>query len=445
MRRGLALALLVLVLPACGGDDGGGGGASAGERSASPGLLVAQRLEDGELVDTLELLDPERPGDETVDVADVARGIPVGVNQALYEQGAEIVLLDAEAGEVTDLGLQIGDIDLNYSRASVAPGGERYVVLLAPTGEGAALVDLEDAEVTDLLGVAGDARVVLGAEMAGDGSAVLLNTDAGVHLVPTDDPDAAVQLGEGAGQLLGDGDRVLLTGPDGVVLRDLDADEETVVSEEPGGALVVGDRVLVGRDDEAVLLDPGSDDVLASAPFSTSGAAPVAVGETVLLPSGDGWTLVDGADATATPIPELDGLTPTFSGRPSRWVPFGDDEPDGNTLVAVDTEDGSVVDLLELGEDQLLVGLPLVADAGSAALVSTNDPDGTEVLVVDLDTGEQQPLGTAVQGAAFSPDGGRLAWSRGEDAELRIAPVDDLGSGEVVADGLALPIWLNGG
>jgi hypothetical protein len=205
----------------------------------------------------------------------------------------------------------------------------------------------------------------------------------------------------------------------------------------------VGERVLVGRGSEAVLLDPGSDEVLASAPFSTDGAAPVAVGDTVLLPGDGGWTLIDGAGATATPLPELDGLTPAFNGRPSRWVPFGDDT--GQTLVAVDTDDGSVATVLELEEGSRVVGLPALADAGPSALVSTDTGTGTNALLVDLDGGEPQELGEGIQGASFSPDGGQVTWSTGASAELRIAPVDDVAGAEVVTDGIALPVWLNGG
>jgi hypothetical protein len=400
-------------------------------------------VDDGSLVDTVELIDPERPGDETVDVADVSRGIPVGVNQALYESGAEIVLLDADGGDISDLDLQIGDIDLAYSRASVAPGGDRYVVLLAPTGEGADLVDLDDAEVTDLLEVIGDATVVLGAEMADDGSRVLLNTDDGVHVVPTDSPEDAERVGDGAGQLLDDGSSVLLTSADGAVVRDLDGGDDLTISDEAGGALAVGGRILVGRGEEAVLLDPGSDEVIASAPFDADGAAPVAVGDTVLLPGDGGWTLIDGTGGTATPLPDLDGLTPAFSGRPSRWVPFGDES--GQTLLAVDTDDGSVESVLDLGEDARVVGLPALADAGPWALLSTDDADGTDAILVDLDTGTTQDLGAAIQGASFSPDGAQVAWSSGDDAELRVGPVDDIASAEVVTDGVALPVWLNGG
>lgn len=442
VRRARALALLpLLVLAACSGDDGGGDASGPGAPTASPGLVVGQQVDDGDLVDTLELIDPERPGDETVDLGGVGRGIPAGVNQALYESSEQIVLLDAESGEVSDLGLQIGDVDLAYSRASVAPGGDRYVLLLAPTGEGAQLVDLDGGTVTDLLPRIEPATVVLGAEMADDGSEVLLNTDDGVWLTPTASPEGTERVGDGAGQLLDDGS-VLLTSADGVVVRPPDG-EDVTISDGSGGALAVGGRVLVGRDDEAVLLDIGSDEVLASAPFDTDGAAPVAVGDTVLLPGDGEWTLIDGADATATPLPDLAGLTPAFSGRPSRWVPFGDET--GRLLVAVDTDDGSVVDVLDLPDGSAVVGLPAVADAGSSALLSVDDADGTTALLVDLDTGEEQELGRAIQGAAFSPNGTQLAWSSGEAAELRIAPVDDVAGAEVVDEGVALPVWLNGG
>jgi hypothetical protein len=92
-----------------------------------------------------------------------------------------------------------------------------------------------------------------------------------------------------------------------------------------------------------------------------------------------------------------------------------------------------------------VVGLPAVADQGAAALVSVGDDEGTDAVLVDLDGRAAQDLGTGVQGAAFSPDGAQIAWSRGERAELRIGPVEDLSSAEVVAEGLALPVWLNGG
>jgi len=440
----LTLALPLLALPACSGDDGDGAGGGTGP-TGSNGLLVGQRFEDGELVDTLEVLDPERPGGDGVDVADVSRGIPVGVNKALYESGADIVLVDAEEQEVRPLDLLIGEIDLAYSRSAVAPGGDRYVVLLSPTGEGAALVDLEELGVTDLIPLLDGAELVLGAEMTDDGSRVLLNTEDGAFLVPTDVPDSAERLGDGAGQLLAGGSSVLLSGPEGVVVREVDGGDETTVGDGRGGALAVGDRILLGREDEAVLLDPGSDEVLASAPFSTEGAAPVAVGDAVLLPGGQAptWTLVDGTEGTATEIPELEGLTPAFNGRPSRWVPFQDAET--GRLVGVDLEDGSVETALQLEDGQRLVGLPAVADAGPAALVSTDHEDGTLAFVVDLDTGEAQELGQAVQGAAFSPDGSQVAWSVGEEAELRIGPVDDLAAAEVVDEGIVLPVWLNGG
>jgi hypothetical protein len=246
--------------------------------------------------------------------------------------------------------------------------------------------------------------------------------------------------------LLDDGASVLLTGPAGVVVRDVAGGEDTVVSDDgDGGALALGDRVLVARGAEAVLVEPGADDVLASAPFSAEGAAPVVVGDAVLLPGGgptSTWTLVDGGEATATPLPELDGLTPAFSGRPTRWVPFGASATAAQELQAVDLEDGTVVSVLELPAAEQIVGFAALADQGPWALVSVDSAEGTTALIVDLATGATQDLGPRIQGATFSPDGERVAWSSGEAAELRVAPVEDLAAAEVVATDVALPLWL---
>ena len=253
------------------------------------------------------------------------------------------------------------------------------------------------------------------------------------------------RLGDGAGQLLDDGASVLLTSADGVVVRDLDSGDDIEIAGGDGGALAVGARILVGQGTEAVLLDPGSDDVIASAPFATGGAAPVAVGDTVLLPGSDEptWTLVDGDAGTATPLADLDGLTPAFSGRPERWVPFGDEA--GRVLVSVDTQEGTVEPVLDLDDDERVVGLPFVAGTSAAGLVSVSDPDGTHGVLVDLAAGTTQELGSGLQGASFSPDGAQIVWSDTREGTLRVAPVDDVEGAEIVTDGLALPVWLNGG
>jgi hypothetical protein len=438
------LVLALALVAGCGGDgdNGGGGGGADEDDTASAGLIIGQQQVDDELTDTLVVIDPERPGNETIDVPGVDRGIPAGPGTALYESDDSIVLVDAESGEVDDLGLTTDDVDLTFSDSTVEGGGERYVVLLNGFDGGGALVDVDEAEVTDLLDVIGDAEFILRAEFADDESVVLVNTEDGVYLVPTDEPQEADRLGDGAGQLLEGDDAVLLTSADGAVVRDLDSGDEITVSDQPDGALAVGELVLVARDDEAVLLEPGSDDVLASAPYSNEGVAPVAVGDAVLVPGSDEptWTLVDGGEATATELPDLDGLTPVFGGRPERWVPFsGEDE---HVLVSLDTTDGSVVPLLDLDEEERIVGFPMVAGAGPAALVSTFDDDGTYARLLDLDTGEVQDLGSPVLGAAFSPDGSQIVWVIGPDAELRVGPVDDVEAAEVLDDGVAIPIWL---
>jgi hypothetical protein len=446
VRRLLALALL-LALPACGDD-------ADTPDAASAGLIIGQQVVDGELADRLLIADPDGPETQAVEIDGVGRGIPAGPDQAFDESDTAIVLVDAVTGEVQDLGLSTTQVDLAYSRTAVDGAGDHFAVLLSPTGAGAALVDLEAAEATDLLETVTDARAVFGAELAPDESQLLLNTDAGVFLVPTEDPDAVEALGDGAGQLTADGSAVLLTGPDGVVLRALDGDDETVVTEDnEGGALAIDERVLLARGDEAVLLDPGSDDVIASAPFSAEGSAPLVVGGTVLLPAGDGptWTLIDAEAGTATELADLEGFTPAFNGRPPRWVPFAEAEAAGavgaRTLVAVDTADGSVDPVLDLPEDQQILGFAVLADQGPWALLSTDTGDGTTLLLVDLDTGDTIELGSRLQGAAISPDGEQVAWSEGDadSPTLRVAPIGDPESGENLAEDVAIPIWLTAG
>jgi hypothetical protein len=421
------VALLLALVVACGDD---------GETVEPPraGLIVGQLVDEEELTDTLLLVDPERPTQETLELDDLGPGVPAGPHRALYQAGEGTVLVDAEAARVHDL--EVEGVAPRYSHGTVTGGGERFTVLLSPTAEVAAVVDLEEgtAEALALEGV----DAYLNAELTPDEQTALVNTDEGPWLVPTDDPAAAEPVGGGAGQLADDGSAVLVTGEGPPVIRPLDGEGEIAVTEEPvDGALLVGERVVLVQGEEAVLVEPGAPDVLASAPFRTDGPAPVLVGDAVLLPSGGSWTLLDSREATATELPDVEGLVPSFGGPPpSRWVPFSGD----GLLRAVDTEDGSVVDVLD---GERIVGFPLVAAAGPAALVSADRAEATVLLLADLDTGEVAELATRVQGAALSPDGEQVAWAEGELPELRIAPVADPAASQVAAEGVALPLWLD--
>ncbi|HEY5700318.1 MAG TPA: hypothetical protein VIT01_22620 [Acidimicrobiales bacterium] len=90
----------------------------------------------------------------------------------------------------------------------------------------------------------------------------------------------------------------------------------------------------------------------------------------------------------------------------------------------VDTTAGTVTDL----------GLPTTQY--SVALAAATGGVGRQW------AGEVVDLGTGFRGGTFSPDGRQVAWSSGDAAELRIAPVDDLATAEVVTTGVAVPVWL---
>lgn len=441
MRRLLVLALpltLLLALSAC-GDDGGGS-------EAAPSLIVGQESVDGELTDNLIVVNPDEEGTETIEVPDLGSGIPAGPGKALYESGSDIVLVDVVSGDVDDLGLSTDDVDLAYSLVSDT-AGDRFMLLLSPVGSGGALVDLESGEVTDLLDAVGGDGGLASAELAGDQSMVLVNTDESVFLVDTADPDTVQALGEGFGQLIGDGTSVLLRGPEGIAVVGADGAEPTVLSEDSEvTGIVVGDRVLLGVGEDAQLVDPDSGEVLVSVPLGEDPGGTVVVGDNVLVsaaPDNDGaWTLIDGAAATATPVPDLEGRTPSYIGRPSRWVPFEETAGLVGALAGVDAEAGTVQPVDALAENEVVVGYPSLSGDGPWTIVPTELGGVPHTELVDLATGETHDLGPRLQGATLSPDGEQVAWSAGDAPDLSVGPVDDPEAGEVIADGLALPLWL---
>ena len=146
-------------------------------------------------------------------------------------------------------------------------------------------------------------------------------------------------------------------------------------------------------------------------------------------------------------LPDIAGFTPASTPPIDRWVPFESAPGPRASVVAVDTEDGSVVTLDALRTNEQITSWAAFSPVGPWALVATDAPEQddqpvTRGRLVNLDTGEVVDLGTGFQGGTFSPDGRQVAWSSGDPAELRIAPVDDLATAEVVTTGVAVPVWL---
>jgi hypothetical protein len=442
--------------PACGergGDAQEGTGSPIGTVPtvvAVPGLIAGQQSTVGRLDDAVVVVDPEAGTTESVAVADIAlaSGVAAGPGRAFYGSGEDLVLVDAAAGTVTDLGLDVS----SYSPAVAALTGgvgDRYAVLAGAEGtEPAVLVDLTSSAVTDLSGATGDTEV-FAAELSADESRALLSSEEATFLVATDDPSSGERVGDGFGQFLGDGSSILVTGSDGTVVRTLATGDEVPLSDDPAsGGLALDNRVVLARDDEVQLVDPTTGDVLASVPLEDAADAPVVAGDAVLVGGADqSWTLLDGATAEVTPLGDLTGFTPSRAPRTDRWVPFEATAADDLTVLGVDTGDGSVVTLDALPEGEQISTFAAFAPVGPWALVATDSPERggapvTHGRLVDLDTGAVVDLGPGFQGGAFSPDGEQVAWSSGPEAELRVAPVDDVSAAEVLATGIAVPIWL---
>lgn len=241
-----------------------------------------------------------------------------------YGSGDGLVLVDAAAGTVTDLGLSAEE----YSPAvPAATGGvgRRFAALVDAAGAAPVLVDLGTGEVADLSDATGDA-VVFAAVLDADESAVLVSGEGAIFLVPTDDPGAGEQVGDGFGQFIGDGSSILVTGAAGTVVRTVVTGDEVGLSDDvESGGLVLGNRVVLAREGEIQLVDPTSGDVLATVPFNAENdapEAPVVVGDSILVGGGtDAWTLLDGGTATVTPLDELTSLLPASTPTTARWRP----------------------------------------------------------------------------------------------------------------------------
>jgi len=452
-------AVLVLALPACGDD---GGGADRGPidvvfpapgpavASTTPGLIVGQRSVDGELTDVIVSVDPASGDTTEVPVAEVglASGVGAGPGRALYASGDTNVLVDVVRGEVVDLGLDTQEYRPTLARLTGGIG-QSHAVLTTLNRDGAVLVDLTTGEVTDLTDQLSGGPFVTG-ELRPDESVALIGGQETTSAVPTEDPTAVEQIGDGYGQFLGDGGSVVLSGTGGASVLDLASDETRVLTDTMTGSIPVGDLVLLQTSEtEAGLVDPATGETLQTLTLTATASSPALADEAVLL-STEGnldWQLIDGTAGTITPMPDLAGYdeqaSPTATGR---WVVFRSTERD-RPVVGVDTTDGGVQPIDPLPGEERFTSIVAMAPEGPWMVAATDSeaPDGSAVtrgVLVNLDTGAVVDLDPGFQGAAFSPDGQQVAWSSGDAADLQVAPVEDVGAADVVATGIVVPIWL---
>jgi len=389
---------------------------------------------------------------ETTDVPvagiGLASGVAAGPGRVFYVSGEANVLVDLATTSVQDLGLPSQEYLPTVARLTGGVG-EDYAVLTATSGGGAVLVDLSSAEVTDLTDLLADGPFVTG-ELRPDETVALIGGQEASYAVPTEDPTAVESIGDGFGQFLGDGGAVVLSGTAGASVRDLQSDEIRVLTDTRAGAIPVGNLVLLQTSEtEAALVDPATGETLQTLPLGADASSPVRAAEAVLLRTTDNqdWQLIDGTTGAVSPMPDLAGYleqpSPTGEGR---WVVFRSTEP-GRPVVGVDTTDGGVqpIDALPAGERFTSIAAMAPDGPWMVAATDSTGPDGTAVTrgrLINLDTGATVDLGTRFQGAAFSPDGQQVAWSSGDAADLQVAPVRDVAAAELVATGIAVPIWL---
>ena len=265
-----------------------------------------------------------------------------------------------------------------------------------------------------------------------DGDVTQEGTDAPVDTVPTvvEDPDSMVGQQSIDGRLA---DAAVVVDPTSGMTYVVTVPDVALAGGVPAGP----GRVVYGTDQDLVLVDTTARTVtdlgLPTTQYSVAlAAATGGVGRqwAALVDAARHRRLHAGVDSSDRPVGALRAAPGPRA-----------------SVVAVDTEDGSVVTLDALRTNEQITSWAAFSPVGPWALVATDAPEQddqpvTRGRLVNLDTGEVVDLGTGFQGGTFSPDGRQVAWSSGDAAELRIAPVDDLATAEVVTTGVAVPVWL---
>ena len=460
------VALVALVVAGACGDDAEGPSAPGALPLPDPGAVLYQVPgEDGDVAPGLEVVDTEGGEPESITADRLQGGVAtVAPARALYAAAhGSIVLVDADRARATPLDIPAevaAGLDPTYVNSSVQGGGRRFVLLTGPLGGTAVLVDLADGTSTDLGPILDDAEFFAAAEFDAEETLLVVETDRGLWLVPTDSPASARLVDDETfgGDLSDDGERLVYSqardaSDRQILVLDLETEETTGIAGGPDlrFAGFVGDQVLIEREGTAALLDLESGEETTVLEQHTADVRPIRSGDRAVVGVGqegaERWFLVT-ADGEAQELEAVAGQVPRPAGRAPRWVPF----VDANTsrqIQVLDLDDGDVTEVLSLGEDDeaRIVEGPSVSPDGRYALIRTQAGDEIETVLADFEDGEVEVVGSQLAGASFAPDGSRLVLSRLTDpqtgeADLVVVPVEDPNQeGETIGTGL-FPLWV---
>jgi hypothetical protein len=438
MRRYLWLSwvLAVVLITSCGS-------------GAGPGLILSlvQDEDDPRLFEaSLSLLDTT--GKEVHRIRLPSEPVMPGLystqvsNRALVETSEDgWFLIDTAKGKAEELDIPLeiaGDLIPNTGGFALS-GGKRHLILANPRGDGVYLVDLEDGEVTDLLGIDDEMRFSFSGRFSLDEEYLALFAGDGLWLVPTADPEDAERLGDGqttgALSFSSDGKQIAYIqydeGEFQVVVEPLDGSDSEVVANGDliDAASFVPDQqqlVLVREDDVSLLSlrDDREEELLGfdGRPISRPWFSPS--GDMVLFgyESEDEnlWCLIDLKEGKEKELGRLDGYYPIFANWEHRWLFFRDNPAIAADIgfAALDLETGDVQRIRGLDDETIIYPAIQCSSDGGLGLLTGQPAEGLQVWLLDAKAGQARLLVDGwLTGGALSADGRSYVYSSREDRE----------------------------
>lgn len=371
---------------------------------------------------------------------------------------------------------------LTYPVAATAESkGSRYIVLSDAPGRYAYLVDLETGNLTDVMAIAerradDDSLTLTTAIVSPDDQSLVLATNAGALLIPTDKPEGDRLIAEGVAVsdfafLSNDPSQLLFAralddGSNDIVLYDIDRHVERIMTNAVDfigvNALPNGEAVLVTTANSLTLIDVN---YLAKADLGDPGGTISALyiapksgraAYAVTTAAGDqSWRYVNLRTGETIALNYVNGLIPTEGAGQPRWILFAPNNvvsanEGGTVFYALDLETGNVVQTLSSSTGTSY--LPAIVSPGNGryAIVPSVTGSTQRYDVLDNRTGVTGELLDGRSNAAIlSPDGCKAAVALtigpAADREVHIAIITLDHSAEMITGELGFaPVWLIG-
>ncbi len=376
-------------------------------------------------------------------------------------------LIDTARGTAEELDIPLENSDnLVPNPWGLAQSGKRFLILASPRGDVAYLVDVEDGEVTDLLDLDDDIRVMYSGQFSPDDGYLALLADADLWLIPTADPDDARRLGDGqvfSASFSSDGKQIAYVQRDEgefqVVVEQVDGSGSEVVEEGErifACSFVPGQQQLVlVREDEVSLLSlrDGREQELLEFEGQPAGRPWFSPNGRMMLFGYQGedenvWHFVDLKTKTEEELRRLEGYFARFANREHRWLFFREDLAIGDEIdfAALDLESGEVQRIRDLDDETFLFNITDLSADGELALITGQTDEGMQAWLLDAKEGEARLLVEGwVTGGSLSADGRWYVYSSREDredieSELMLL---DIARDETKSLGMGVrPIWV---